>query len=68
MIRLSRIVRPRHPLFWVLVALQALSTVFLNVLVRYEPGAGVTLVLSGLVIANATASALIIWRLLREAP
>lgn len=68
MIRLSRIVRPRHPLFWVLVALQALSTVFLNVLVRYEPGTGVTLVLSALVIANATASALIIWRLLREAP
>lgn len=66
MSRLSRILRPRHPLFWVLVALQALSTVFVNVLVRYEPAAGVAFVLSGLVIANAAASALIIWRLVRD--
>ena len=66
MIRLSRILRPRHPLFWVLVALQGLSTVFVNVLVRYEPAAGVAFVLSGLVIANAAASALIIWRLVRD--
>jgi hypothetical protein len=65
-IRLSRILRPRHPLFWVLVTLQALSTVFVNVLVRHEPAAGVAFVLSALVIANSAASALIIWRLVRD--
>jgi 4-hydroxybenzoate polyprenyltransferase len=64
--RPSRIVRPRHPLFWLLVALQALSTVFLNVLVRHEPSPAVAFVLSALVIVNATLSALFIWRLLRE--
>jgi 4-hydroxybenzoate polyprenyltransferase len=64
--RLSRILRPRHPLFWLLVALQALSTVFVNVLVRYEPAAGLAFLLSGLVVANSAASALILWRLVRD--
>ena len=64
--RLSRIVRPRRPLFWLLVVLQALSTAFLHVLVQRDPVAMVALVLSALVIVNASVSALIIWRLLRE--
>lgn len=64
--RLSRIVRPRHPMFWLLVALQGLSTAFLHVLVQRDPVAALAFVLSALVIVNATASALIIWRLLRE--
>lgn len=64
--KLSRIVRPRHPMFWLLIALQALSTAFLHVLVQYTPGAGVAFVLSALVIGNSAASAIIIWRLLRE--
>lgn len=64
--RLSRIVRPRHPLFWLLVVLQLLSTLFLHVLVQYAPPAAVAAVLSALVIANAAVSAILIWRLLRE--
>ncbi|MDX5364659.1 MAG: hypothetical protein LPJ91_10960 [Pseudazoarcus pumilus] len=64
--RLSRIVRPRHPLFWLLVMLQALSTAFLHVLVQRYPVTWLALVLSALVILNSSVSAVLIWRLLRQ--
>lgn len=64
--RLSRIVRPRHPLFWLLVVLQLLSTVFVHVLVQYTPATALALLLSALVVANSAVSAILIWRLLRE--
>ena len=65
--RLSRIIRPRHPLFWLLLALQLISTAFLHVLVQRDPVAFVAFVLSALVIVNAAVSTMLIWRLLRTA-
>ncbi|AUN94497.1 hypothetical protein [Pseudazoarcus pumilus] len=62
----SRLVRPRHPLFWLLVALQVLSGVFALVLTQAEPAVAVAVLLSALLVANASVSALIVWRLWRE--
>ena len=66
MSRISRLIRPRHPLFWLLVALQALSGVFAFVLANRDPAVAVAVLLTGLLIANASLSALIVWRLWRE--
>ncbi|MBA4741350.1 MAG: hypothetical protein H2060_01420 [Azoarcus sp.] len=66
MTRVSRLIRPRHPLFWLLVVLQALSGVFALVLTHGEPTVAVAVLLSALLIANASCSALIVWRLWRE--
>lgn len=62
----SRLIRPRHPLFWLLVALQALSGVFALILTQAEPAVAVAVLLSALLVANASVSALIVWRLWRE--
>ena len=66
MSRISRLIRPHHPLFWLLVVLQALSGVFAFVLAHLDPAVAVAVLLTGLLIANASLSALIVWRLWRE--
>ena len=64
----SRLLQPRHPLFWLLVALNGLSAV-LSWIVQNQPlntlGFGL---LSVFLLSNALASLWLGARLLREAP
>tara|TARA_R110002049_G_scaffold44690_22_gene131036 strand:+ start:439 stop:645 length:207 start_codon:yes stop_codon:yes gene_type:complete len=62
----SRLIRPRHPLFWLLVVVQALSGAFALVLAHFDPSVTLAVLLTALLIANASVSALIVWRLWRE--
>ncbi len=66
--KLSRLVQPRNPLFWLMLALNALSTV-LAWMARSQPlnGLGVALV-SGFAIGNAVLGTWLAWRLVRDEP
>jgi len=52
MLRLSRLVQPRNPQFWLLVVLNGLSSAIAYALRTYDPAAVVTLLLAGFAIAN----------------
>jgi len=64
----SRLFQPRHPLFWMLMALNGLSAM-LSWIVQSKPlnTLGLALVLFFL-LGNALVSMWLGWRLLREAP
>jgi hypothetical protein len=53
MLRVSRLLQPRNPLFWLLVVLNALSTAIAFALRNYDLAPVVALVLAGFAIANA---------------
>lgn len=64
----SRLFQPRHPLFWMIMALNGLSAM-LSWIVQSKPlntlGLGLVLLF---LLANALVSMWLGWRLLREAP
>ncbi len=51
-VKLSRLVQPRNPQFWLLIVLNGLSSVISFILRSNELPAAVTLVLAGFAIAN----------------
>ena len=53
MLKLSRLVQPRNPQFWLLVVLNALSSAIAYVLRAHDLSAAVSFLLAGFAIANA---------------
>lgn len=64
----SRLFQPRHPLFWMIMALNGLSAM-LSWIVQSKPlntlGLGLVLLF---LLGNALVSMWLVWRLLREEP
>lgn len=66
--KLSRLYQPRNPLFWIMLVLNALSSVLAWIAhTRTLDTAGILLV-STFAILNAALGTWLAWRLLREAP
>lgn len=66
--RISRLIQPRNPQFWLLVALNALSSAISFLLRSYELPAALTLVLAGFAVANVLLGLRIAWRLMADPP
>lgn len=66
--RISRLIQPRNPQFWLLVALNALSSAISFLLRSYELPAALTLVLAGFAVANVLLGLRIAWRLIADPP
>lgn len=62
---LRRLWRPRHPLFRCMIGLQAISSLFMAVLLHGEPVAWVDAVLRVLVVLNALLGVYLAWLLIR---
>ena len=66
--RLSRLFQPRNPLFWMAIALNALSAMLAWIVQNRELHALATLVVGGFALANALIGSWLVWRLLRDPP
>ncbi len=64
--KLSRLFQPRNPQFWLLIVLNALSSVISWILRSYELPAAVTLVLAGFAVANVLVGIRIALRLMAD--
>lgn len=62
---LARLYQPRNPQFWLLLILNALSSVIAYLLQRYEFTSGVTLLLAAFAIGNAVLGLRLAWQLTR---
>ena len=67
-IRLSGLYQPRNPLFWMAMALNALSAMLAWIVQNRELQAWAALLLGGFALANAVVGSWLAWRLLRDAP
>lgn len=66
--KLSRLFQPRNPLFWIMMALNALSMV-LGWLVRVQPlSMPGMLIVGGFGLANAVLGMWLAWRLVQNPP
>lgn len=61
-----RLWQPRHPLFWLMLAFQLLSSVLVLFIQLHEPPAGLRLVLGLLALSNSLLSCWLLARLWRE--
>jgi 4-hydroxybenzoate polyprenyltransferase len=61
-----RLWQPRHPLFWLMLALQLLSSVLVLIIQIQDPPAGLRLVLGLLALSNSLLSWWLLARLWRE--
>ena len=66
--KLSRLFQPRNPLFWMMLALNALSAALAWIVQNRPLSAWVMLVVGGFAIANALIGTWLVWRLLRDGP
>lgn len=66
MLRVSRLLQPRNPQFWLLVALNVLSTAIAFVLRNYDLAPLAVLLLAAFAIANALLGIVIALRLMAE--
>lgn len=66
MVKLSRLVQPRNPLFWLMVTLNGLSSVLAYVLHAYDLPLAPRLVVGGFALGNAVLGLRIAIRLMRE--
>jgi hypothetical protein len=67
-LKLSRLIQPRNPLFWLMLVLNALSSAFTYVLHTYELTTPAMLVVGGFALANAIIGMGLVLRLLRGEP
>lgn len=66
--KLSRLFQPRNPLFWIMLALNVLSSV-LAWIARNQPlGTAGVLLIGSFAILNAMLGTWLAWRLLRDEP
>lgn len=66
--KLTRLFQPRNPLFWIMMALNALSMV-LGWLARTQPLTTVgVLIVGGFGVANAVLGMWMAWRLVQDTP
>ncbi len=66
--KLSRLFQPRNPLFWLMLILNALSSVLSWLIHTRELGTPVTVVLALFALANALIGIWLAIRLMREEP
>jgi Kef-type K+ transport system membrane component KefB len=66
--KLSRLLQPRNPQFWLLVVLNGLSTAISFILRSYQLPVLVSLVLAGFAIGNFVLGIRIAWRLMADEP
>lgn len=66
--KISRLIQPRNPQFWLLIALNALSSAISFILRSYELPAALTLVLAGFAVANVVLGLRIALRLMADPP
>jgi hypothetical protein len=64
--KFSRIVQPRNPIFWILIALNFASLALSHIAQTYDLNFVGTAVVIGLGIVNALLSAVLAWRLLNS--
>ena len=64
--KFSRIVQPRNPIFWILIALNFESLALSHIAQTYDLNFVGTAVVIGLGIVNALLSAVLAWRLLNS--
>lgn len=65
-LKLSRLIQPRNPQFWLLVVLNALSSAISFILRAYELPVAVTLVLAGFAVVNFVMGIRIALRLMAD--
>jgi len=65
-VKLSRLFQPRNPAFWVMIALNVLSSAFAWILRTYPLNPLGLAVVAGLALANAMLGMWFAWRLVRE--
>lgn len=66
--KLSRLIQPRNPLFWMMMALNALSAALAWVVHNRPLNTFAMLVVGGFALVNALLGTWLLWRLLREEP
>ena len=64
--KLSRLWQPRNPAFWLMVALNLLSTLLAWVARSYELAPAAALMVAGFAVANALLGLRLMWLLMRE--
>ncbi len=64
--KFSRLFQPRNPLFWILVALNLLSTVLSHVALNFELKTLGTVMVALTALVNAVLSAFLAWRLVNS--
>jgi hypothetical protein len=66
--KLGRLWQPRNPAFWLMVALNLLSTLLAWVARSYELAPVAALMVAGFAVANALLGLRLMWLLMREEP
>ena len=66
--KLSRLWQPRNPAFWLMVALNLLSTVLAWIARSYELAPSAALMVAGFAVANALLGLRLMWLLMRDDP
>jgi hypothetical protein len=64
--KLSRLFQPRNPLFWMMVALNALSTLLMWIVQNRPLSTLGMLVVGGFALGNALLGTWLAWRLVRD--
>ena len=64
--KLNRLIQPRNPLFWLMVALNLLSMILGWITHIHSPGVFVSLIMVVFVIGNAVLGAYLMWRLVNS--
>lgn len=66
--KLGRLWQPRNPAFWLMVALNLLSTVLAWIVRSYELAPLAALIVAGFAVANALIGLRLMWLLMRDEP
>ena len=64
--KLSRLYQPRNPAFWMMIALNVLSSMFAWILRSYPLSTPALVVVAGVALANALLGMWFAWRLVRD--
>ncbi|MES2955768.1 MAG: hypothetical protein V4711_09935 [Pseudomonadota bacterium] len=66
--KLSRLIQPRNPLFWMMLALNALSAALAWIVQNRPLNTLAMIVVGGFALSNALLGTWLMWRLVRDEP
>ncbi len=66
--KLSRLIQPRNPLFWMMLALNALSAALAWIVQNRPLNTLAMIVVGGFALSNALIGTWLMWRLVRDEP
>lgn len=66
--KLSRLIQPRNPLFWMMLALNALSAALAWIVQNRPLNTFAIIVVGGFALSNALLGTWLMWRLVRDEP